>query len=186
MHTTDQHELPPRIAAIDSELKRLRELAEKLTQLLESGEDAAGSETAALYLQKFYAVCERILILIDREVSGKVSTRAEGHSRLLLESSAAWPGVRPAIITDSSRKLLQKLLAFRKLERNIYGYVPAPYVIEKLSELVLAHQPQLVDEIQWFLSSFLQQRLERALDNRPMEHATTPSTHGLGLILPNA
>ncbi|MGH7491267.1 MAG: hypothetical protein ACREOO_02605 [bacterium] len=162
MHATDQCDLVSFVTAIQKGLGKLGALAETLAQLHEYGEESAGSGMAALNLLKFYTVCERILILIDREASGNLAPRVDWHSRLLLESSTPLPGMRPAIISTTSCKLLQKLLAFRNLKRNIYGYVPAPYVIEKLSELVIEHQPQLADEIQRFLSSFLRQRPQSA------------------------
>ena len=185
MHATDHCGLHSFATAIQKGLRKLVVLAETLAQLHEYGEDSAGSDKAALSLLKFYAVCERILVLIDREANGNFVLRVDWHTRLLLESGVALPGMRPSILSTPSRKLLQKLLAFRNLERNIYGYVPAPYVIAKLSELVVAHQPQLVDEFQRFLSSFLQQRQQLA-DDRLEAHAIAPSAHSLGLVLPDA
>ncbi len=157
MHAKDQRDLPPQVSPIQNESGKLRDLAQTLGQLLADGEDSAGGEQAAICLLKYYAVCEHILILIDREVNGKLGPQVNWHSRLLHESSAALPGLRPPILAVASRNLLLKLLAFRNLERNIYGYVPAPYVIQKLSELVVMRQPQLDDEFQRFLA-FLQQR----------------------------
>jgi hypothetical protein len=185
MHATDQCGLHLFATAIQKGLRKLGVLSETLAQSHEYGEDSAGSDKAALNLLKFYAVCERILVLIDREVNGNFVHRVGWHSRLVLESSVALTGMRPSILSTPSRKLLQKLLAFRNLERNIYGYVPAPYIIEKLSELVIAHHPQLVDEIQRFLSSFLEQRLQLAHD-RLEAHAIAASALGLGLVLPDA
>jgi hypothetical protein len=185
MDATDTRGLLPFVTAVQKELGKLGELAETLAQLLAQGGDSAGSGKTALSLLKFYAVCEHVLLLIDREARGKLAPRVDWHSRLLLESCTTLPGIRPAILAASSSRLLQKLLAFRNLERNIYGYVPAPYIIEKLGELVIMHQPQLLDEFQRFLTSFLQQRPGSAQSGRKAR-AITPSTLRLGLILPDA
>lgn len=160
MHATDRHESPPYVTAIQNELGRLGELAEALALLAHTPEHARG-EKAALCLLKFYAACERILVQIDREVHVRPARRVDWHTRLLQEADADLPGTRPPILSTPHRKLLQKLLAFRNLERSIYGYVPAPYVIAKLSELVLAQQPILVKEFQRFLVFLRQSHTRR-------------------------
>jgi len=183
MYATDGRELPPRIKAIQKDLEELGKLAAGLPRLQAQREDLAMNEQAALTLLRFYGVCEHLLMLIDREVRNRRNRHVDWHSRLVQESEVELPGLRPAILTTASRRLLQKLLAFRNLERNIYGYMPAPYVIEKLSDLVLAQQPQLSEEFLWFLS-FLQQRAALAA-NWPATGSHQPSSR-LRFILPNA
>lgn len=143
----------------------------------------AGGEKAARYLLKFYAACERILILINREVSGQPDRRRDWQTRLWQEAETGVAGIRPAILSAANCRMLQKLLAFRNLERNIYGYAPAPYVIEKLSALVVAQQPRLAEDFQRFLS-FLQQRL-RPAEIRQEKKSSLPSTC-LRFVLPDA
>ncbi len=155
MCATDEREMLLRVTAIQRELQKVEELAQTLARLQARRKDSDCGK-AARYLLKFYAVCERILILIEGKVEGRLVRHVDWRSRLLLEAEISLPGVRSPILTASHCKLLQKLLAFRNLQRNIYGYVPAPYVIEKLSALVIAQQPQLAAEIQQFLA-FLKQ-----------------------------
>ena len=184
MGATDRRELSPRITAIQKELTKLGVMVEALAHDEVQAGDRSGLESTALRVRKFYASCERILILMHSASGVKFARRLDWRSRLLKKSAAAIAGVRPPIISPATRRQLQQILTFRNLERNIYGYTLQSEAIVELSRLAQSLYPQFVSEIE---------RSKVFLPQRPpcdksavTANSTSPSAGGLGLVLPNA
>ena len=82
------------------------------------------------------------------------------HKRLLAQMSLEVADLRPALISEETRKALEELLAFRHLVRNLYGYELDAGRIEGLLQLTLGFFPRLTREISDFIDFLL--RLHRA------------------------
>ena len=157
----NKKELQVLVAEINDELSKLEELAGKLSsQKGRTGDDEV-AESSALRLHNFYTGCERIFKLIASGVNGGVSTDIDWHKRLLNQVSIEIADLRPKVISPRTRFELEKLLRFRHLVRNIYGFELESDRVEELLNLTLDLFPRFKKEIEAF-AEFLTQIYKHA------------------------
>lgn len=75
----------------------------------------------ALNLHAFYTGVEHVLEAVAREVDGSVPGGPEWHRDLLLQLSGDIAGVRPAVLSETTRRCLDAYRGFRHVVRNVYG-----------------------------------------------------------------
>ncbi|WP_373479876.1 hypothetical protein [Geminocystis sp.] len=114
---------------IDLELDKLRQLVDKIEQLLElinRNKNIIYQEGLvsglALYLENFYMGIERILSLISKEIDGSIPSGQSWHIQLLNRMLVDIPSVRCAVISPTTYQLLNEFRGFRHVVRNLYAY----------------------------------------------------------------
>jgi hypothetical protein len=79
-------------------------------------------DSVALNLHGFYNGLERLFENIAVIVDGNRPDHANWHQALLEQMATELPGVRPPVISSSSRRQLDGYCRFRHVVRHIYGY----------------------------------------------------------------
>ena len=86
----------------------------------------------ALNLHGFYAGFERIFTQIAEAVDGDLPRGENWHELLFLQMTREIPGIRPAVISTETGRLLDELRRFRHVVRNVYTHHFQPENIGKL------------------------------------------------------
>ncbi len=113
-------------------------------------EESAYLDSVALNLHGFYSGLERLFELIARHVDGLLPGGEMWHRDLLHRMTQEVDGIRPAVISQESGKVLDELRRFRHLVRNVYTMSLSP---EKMAGLVSA-LPALWSTLQAELGAF--------------------------------
>lgn len=146
-----REEIPVLVTEIKAEVSKLERLAQRLSsQTGRLGSDEI-LESAALRLHNFYTGCERIFKLIASEVNGALPDTQDWHKRLLTQVALEVEQVRPAVVSEETRRELEELLGFRHVVRNVYGYELEPGRVESLLQMTVSLFPRLRQEIGGFL-----------------------------------
>ncbi|MDO8545164.1 MAG: hypothetical protein Q7S40_32390 [Opitutaceae bacterium] len=90
-------------------------------------------DSVALNLHALYTGLERIFERIANRIDGGVPQGEDWHRKLLLQMTREVTGVRPAVISDASRKGLEDYRGFRHVARNIYTFNLDPAKVERLA-----------------------------------------------------
>jgi len=146
----NKEKIPVLVVEIKNELAKLEKLVQRLATQAGRVDDEEISESAALRLHNFYTGCERIFKLIASEVNGVLSQNLDWHKRLLNQMALEVPGIRPAVISPATRTVLEELLNFRHVIRNIYGFELKPERVEELVAITIDLFPRFVSEIETF------------------------------------
>ena len=147
----EKNKIPTLIAEIKKKLEKLDQLTEKLKlQQNINPEDELMIESTALKIHNFYTGCERIFKLIASDLNSSVPDSFDWHRRLLSQMTANIEGIRPAVISETTKQGLSELLAFRHVVRSVYGYELDFKRIETLVKLVLNIYPSFKKEIEKF------------------------------------
>jgi hypothetical protein len=86
----------------------------------------------ALDLHSFYSSLERIFEFIAINIDKSLPQGTEWHKMLLNQMAKEISQLRPALISDGTRKVLDEYRAFRHLIRNIYTHQIEPSKIQNL------------------------------------------------------
>jgi len=89
-------------------------------------------DAVALNLHGFYGGLERIFERIATVVEGARPSGEHWHQALLRQMAEEMPGVRPAVISEASYKLLDPYRGFRHVARNVYTFHLDPSRLERL------------------------------------------------------
>ena len=84
-------------------------------------------------LHGFYAGLERLFEMIAAAVDGTVPQGQNWHRMLLDQMVVEVPSVRPALISEETRRMLEDYRGFRHGVRNVYAF---RFDQAKVSELV--------------------------------------------------
>jgi hypothetical protein len=110
-----QYELT-RLAGIQSEAEQaLGDFAERVPPLREL-------RGIGDILHDFYTGAERIFEKIAPELNGGLPAGPMWHRELLNNMALELPGIRPAVIQQTTARKLEEFLRFRHLFRNLYGF----------------------------------------------------------------
>jgi len=91
-------------------------------------------DSAALNLHDFYSGLERIFQHIASSLDGSVPEGRDWHQELLCQMAVELPSIRPAVISDTTRRCLDEFLRFRHVVRNVYAFDFDRQRIERLIE----------------------------------------------------
>lgn len=94
--------------------------------------DDAYLKAVAYDLQGFYTGFERILESVADTIDDHLPAGENWHKDLLDQMSKEIQGVRPALLSDHTKKLLDEFMRFRHRVRNIYSFNLIPERVEKL------------------------------------------------------
>ncbi|MBI2263863.1 MAG: hypothetical protein HYU64_01615 [Armatimonadetes bacterium] len=147
------------IARIRRDLKELTVLVERAKLgwgKAKSQNDDNYLDGVALNLHGFYSGLEKIFEKIAAAVDGSVPTAANWHQELLSQMSAEIAEVRPAVISEELRDILEDYRGFRHVVRNVYTFHLNPKKIEPLIVNIDPVLEKLTAELTTF-ATFLQQ-----------------------------
>lgn len=132
--------LAARIRTELPELTTLVERAKKGWDKAKTLNDDFYLDGVALNLHGFYSGLEKLFEKIATTVDGSVPTAPNWHQELLSQMSMEIPEVRPAVITQELREMLEDYRGFRHVVRNVYTHQLNP---EKLELLITKIEPVL-------------------------------------------
>lgn len=95
-------------------------------------------DAAALNLHDFYAGLERLLGQIATLIDRSMPSGHDWHRELLRQMTTEIAGLRPAVVSAETAKLLDEYLRFRHVVRNIYAF---EFDSEQIERLVRELQP---------------------------------------------
>ncbi len=103
-------------------------------------------------IEEIYSGIERVLIRIGIEIGGAIRTDDELINEAMLNSMAEEipGGVRPAVISHETLKMLNELRLFSVQARDTYGYMVGSLNLEENAEKVIAIVPVVINEINSF------------------------------------
>lgn len=123
------------------------------------------------YLQDFYNCFESMAKAVVRSVDGVgLPEGSDWHSELLRQMSTPVRGVRPALITSETAKILDEFRGFRHVFRNVYGFGLDPHrTLQLLSRL-----PAAVSRLKRDVMGFMDQ-MSRSLEIPCPDQSPGPS-----------
>lgn len=125
-------QLTDRIRNEAENLDRAVERAEQAWRRFQQSSDDYYLDSVALNLHGFYAGLERIFELIAASLDEASLEGERWHQELLQQMARDVPGVRPPVISISSRDGLDAYRAFRHVVRNVYAFRFDPIRIASL------------------------------------------------------
>ena len=120
-------------AVIEHDLEAITRLASVL-QALPADADYPGCAGAAYALHNLYNALENSFEQISRTFENHVVDRDQWHRELMLKMFLAIPGVRPQVLPDSARPILNELRGFRHVFRHSYDFKLDPVRLNALTE----------------------------------------------------
>jgi len=118
--------------------QELEEILRVLTRIHDGWERASHSnddfyiDGVALNLHGFYSGFERIFTHIAETIDDNLPRGENWHELLLKQMMSEVPGIRPAVISAETGRLLDELRRFRHVVRNVYTHNFNPENIRKL------------------------------------------------------
>lgn len=110
--------LRSKIDSQEAEIERIYGLINERSR----GKSAAEMEGLAFWLHNLYCAFEDIFKMVADTFENSVDSRERYHAALLKKMAIDIKGVRPALISDNTLKLLDNLRSFRHLIRHAYMY----------------------------------------------------------------
>lgn len=126
--------LAKRIQSECQDLTRVVERAQAGWRRAERSTDDLYLDSVALNLHGFYAGLERTFELIATTVDGQMPAGEHWHQLLLEQMASEIGGVRPAVISDATRRALDEYRGFRHVVRNVYTFRFDPAKMQRLVE----------------------------------------------------
>jgi hypothetical protein len=141
------------------EIERVRQRTETGWQRARQSGDDYYLDGVALNLHGFYSGLERIFELIASHIDGKLPTGENWHQMLSHQMTVEIPGVRPAVISQSTYAQLDEYRGFRHVVRNVYTFRFEPAKIQKLVDNLSVVFTRVQAELGAF-AEFLEQQSE--------------------------
>ena len=149
--------LAQRIRDECEELARLVARAQEGWRRLQQSSDDLYADSVALNLHGFYAGLERLFEMIAAGIDGNVPRGENWHQMLLEQMVAEVSSVRPAVIGEKTRQMLDEYRGFRHIVRNVYAFRFDLVKLQKLVQEAPAVLSQVRAELMAF-AAFLEQQ----------------------------
>ena len=110
---------------ISHELKELKQVTQRTQEAWHRAEEFSEDlylDAVALNLHSFYSGLERLFELITTTIDGSQPEGANWHRVLLERMAAEVPNVRPAVISEVTREVLDEYRGFRHVVRYVYAF----------------------------------------------------------------
>lgn len=107
---------------VNRQLKLISEIYARLQERAEPQNDR-DTDSLAYQLHNLYCGFEDLFEIVASHFENHIDPNGGYHSALLNRMALDIEGVRPALISEESRLLLDNLRAFRHVFRHAYGYV---------------------------------------------------------------
>lgn len=119
------------------------------------GHDPASLESLGYQLHNLYCAFEDLLKIVAAFFENQVTDESRYHAKLLRRMSLVVQGVRPALISSETYRLLDNLRSFRHFFRHAYAYE----LDERKSGIALEDALRLKDlypqDVRGFLEAFV-------------------------------
>ncbi len=109
-------------AVIDNDLRAIRGIEAHAATLAADGADRAQIESLGFALHNIYNALENSFAQISLTFENHVKDRARWHRELLQKMFLDLAPLRPAVLGEPSRPLLNDLLGFRHIFRHSYDF----------------------------------------------------------------
>ncbi len=140
---------------IETQMTQLEEIYEKLEQRAQDMEadDPARLESIAYQIHNLYNAVEDLLKIVAAHFENHIADADRWHSALLKRMAQMIPALRPALLSETTFRLLDSLRSFRHFFRHAYS------ADIDLSQLManLAKARQLRAQLQADVKHFLDQ-----------------------------
>ena len=121
---------PERLARVAAAIRQELDRVARVVAEAERGAVAFRSVSPSLLelrglgdvIHDFYTGIERIFEKVAPELNGGVPAGPAWHRELLDNMTLDLPGVRPALVSAETARVLEEFLRFRHLFRNLYGF----------------------------------------------------------------
>ncbi len=125
-----------------SELKELRRLLEEAALVEKKKQSKINIRAGASILHDFYTGAERIFQMIASNIDERVPSGMSWHTELLNQKTLNILGLRSAIISRETAKMLYEYLRFKHLFRKRYGFelewIDIKRLLKKMPEVYTA------------------------------------------------
>ncbi|NJK30146.1 MAG: hypothetical protein HC940_08320 [Acaryochloris sp. SU_5_25] len=138
-------ELQGQMRLIDRTLSRLQTRANR------GLDDPALLDSIAYQIHNLYGSIEDLLKQIAIRFENRISETSGWHRSLLLRLSQDIPGVRPALLSEDTFDLLNRLRGFRHFFRHAYDSEIEPSQLQANLQIALAVVPKLREDVENFL-----------------------------------
>ncbi|SFM80854.1 hypothetical protein [Thermodesulforhabdus norvegica] len=137
-------------ASVEAQRKEIERIFAKIEER-RRGESAAELESLAYQLHNLYCAFEDLFRIVADFFENRIEDRARYHSELLWRMKLSIEGVRPALLSEESYRLLDSLRAFRHFFRHAYSYELDPKKVALVVEDALKLKELYRREIERFL-----------------------------------
>ena len=110
-------------------------------------------DSVALNIHSFYSGLERVFEKISSVVDGALPQGINWHQELLSQMALEIPNIRPAVISEKTRVLLEPYRGFRHVVRNVYTYKIMPEKMKPLAKGIRPLFKQVVKEFAYSADS---------------------------------
>lgn len=150
--------MQPLIGRIEQTLADLEQVVQRVELLRHKAQQSDDDywDGVGLNLHSFYTGIERIFEDIARTLEHTVPDGANWHLDLLLQMSAEMSGIRPPVITTTTRYCLDEYRGFRHVVRNVYAFHLRPSRLIELTQELPACFHAVRQDLQQFIQ-FLNQ-----------------------------
>jgi hypothetical protein len=114
-------------------------------------------DSVALNIHSFYSGLERVFEKIASAVDRSAPQGINWHQELLNQMALEIPNVRPAVISEKTRKQLDNYRGFRHVVRNVYSYHISPEKMKPLAKGIRLAFKQVEKELTAF-SRFIESK----------------------------
>ena len=137
-----------RIADELDELQRMVQRVQEGWRRAQESADDLYLDAVALNLHSFYSGLERLFELIATSIDGSLPQGANWHTVLLERVAMEISGVRPAVISGTTRDALGAYRGFRHVVRHVYAFrfdaAKMQYLVEEMSAVFTQAQSELL------------------------------------------
>lgn len=113
---------------------------------------AANLESLAYQLHNLYCAFEDLFSLVAGFFENRIDEKAGYHRELLWRMKIAIQGVRPALLSEDTYRLLDSLRAFRHVFRHAYSYELDAHKVAIVLEDALKLRTRYQEELDRFLA----------------------------------
>ena len=138
-------------ASIEAQSKEIERIFAKVEER-RHGKSAVELESLAYQLHNLYCAFEDLFRIVADFFENRIYDRTRYHWELLRRMKLPIEGVRPALLSEESYRLLDSLRAFRHFFRHAYSYELDPRKVALVVEDALELRKVYQQEIERFLA----------------------------------
>ncbi len=138
-------------SALHSQCQEIERIFAKIEERRAHLEDPVYTESVGYQLHNLYSAFEDLFKIVANFFENRLEERASYHRELLWRMKIALEGIRPALLSEESYKLLDSLRAFRHFFRHAYGAELDPKKIAIVLEDAMQLRKIYLQEIERFL-----------------------------------
>lgn len=151
-----------------AELEQIESVVDQAQMIwAEAESDSSGDDyyvdAVAINLHGFYAGLEHIFEAIATRIDQTVPNGGSWHQELLEQMNTDLSGIRPRVLSNPTRKKLDRYRGFRHVVRNVYAFEFDPEQID----LLMRHLPDAADHAFTDLRAFADTLEEIAQGENP-------------------